>query len=323
MKKVLLLTNHYEGMPLEILKAAVKEDFELRILPEATREALLDNVGEADYLLVSGRLAIDKTVISKAVKVKMIQRTGVGLDNIDLEALKDVGIPLYVNRGVNSESVAEYTVMLMLAALKRCYQINKQVRSGIWKKQATGLKTGLISGKTIGIVGMGNIGKKVAHMLSGFDAKIVYYDAIKMTDEEESEYKVSFVSLDEMLKNSDIITLHCPYNPSEGPLFGREEFSKMKDGAVIINTARGKLIDQASLVEALESGKISTCGIDTFEEEPLSNDCPLYKYDQALLSPHIAGLSYDAFDAMMTLGVENIRAFDKEEIESIEKNRVV
>jgi len=323
MKKVLLLTNHYEGTPLEILKNAVGEAFELRILPEASKEALLNQVGEADYLLVSGRLSIDKEVLAKATKVKMIQRTGVGLDNIDLDGLKENNIPLYVNKGVNSESVAEYAVMLMLAAIKRCYQINNQVRNGIWKKQATGLKTGMLSGKTIGIIGMGNIGKKVAHMLSGFNSQIIYYDAYRLPEEEEKKYGVKYVSFEEMLPMADIISLHCPYDPNTGYLFGKAEFEKMKDASVIINTARGKLIDQTALVDALETGKIATCGIDTFEEEPLGKDCPLLKYEQAILSPHVAGLSYDAFKAMMTLGLENIKNFDCGNKEVIEENRVV
>ena len=323
MKKVILLTNHYERIAFNILKNAVRDDFDLKILPEATRDALLNQVEEADYLLVSGRLSIDEEVISKATNVKMIQRTGVGLDNIDLKCLEENGIPLYVNSGVNSESVAEYAVMLMLATIKRNYQVNTQIRNGVWRKQPTGLITETISGKTVGIVGMGNIGKKVACMLSGFDIRLVYYDINKLDAEDEEKYGILYVPFEEMLGTADIVTLHCPYDSSKGILFGNDEFSKMKDGAVIVNTARGRLIDQEALVKALETGKISACGIDTFEDEPIGKDCPLLKYEQALLSPHIAGLSYDAFDKMMNLGIENIRAFDRGDLVSIEKNKVV
>lgn len=323
MKKTILLSNHYEGTPLQILSEAVGERFTLRVLERAEREELLLKVPEADYLLVSGRLMIDEAVIERAGRLRMIQRTGVGLDNLDLDCLLRRGIPLYVNRGVNAVSVAEHTVMLMLAALKRSYKVNLAMREGIWKKQATGLTTHELSGKCIGLIGMGSIGRTVAKMLSGFDVHILYYDKIRLNEDAERELQVTWAGFSDVLRQADILSLHCGYDPQEGCLIAEEEFAIMKQGAVLINTARGKLVKEDALCGALSSGKLSACGIDTYETEPPVGVSRLAAYEQALLSPHIAGVSYEAFSRMMEQAVANIALFDAGELEAIKENKRV
>ncbi len=321
MKNVILLTNHYEGNPKTILEKCAGDDLEIRMLPKAEREELLRMIPEADYLLVSGRLKIDREVLNRAKKLKMIQRTGVGLDNVDPEAIQEAGVPLYVNRGVNANSVAEYTLTLMLAALKRTWAVNLQMRQGIWKKQETGLRTRELAGKTVGLIGMGHIGQRVARMLIGFDTKTIYYDIVRLPVEKERDLKLVYVSWEELLQGSDIISLHCSYSPGRGSLITRKELAMMKDQVILINTARGKLICQADLVEALRNGKIGACGLDVFEEEPLAEALPLDGLDSVLLSPHIAGLSYEAFSGMMRNAVDNIRAFDRGQLQQIEERR--
>lgn len=315
--KTILLSNHYAGKPLDILKRAVGEDFQLKVLTKAEHGELLDAVTQADYLIVSGRLRIDREVIDRAQRVRMIQRTGVGLDNIDTAYLKSKGIPLYVNRGVNANSVAEYTVMLMLAALKRNYAINSQIRGHIWKKQETGLTTHEIQGKTIGMVGMGNIGKRVAKMLGGFDVNILYTCRRQLPEEEEQRLGICYVTFADLLAQSDLVSLHCPYDPEKGYLIAEDEIGQMKPGAILINTARGKLVKESAAAEALSSGKLSAVGIDVFEEEPVGQACAYLDSPEAILSPHVAGLSYETFVRMMTMAVENIRAFDRGDLECI------
>lgn len=321
--KTLLLTNHYEGAALDILKNAVNGDFNLCVLDTADRECLLKAVPGADYLLVSGRLQIDDEVLTKASKLKMIQRTGVGLDNMDLDAVKRHGIPLYVNAGVNAGSVAEYAVMLMLSCLRRSYFVNTQMRKGIWKKQSTGLTTYELSGKTVGLVGAGKIGRYVAGLLKAFGVKLLYTDKIRLDEAVEKESGLEYVMFEELLRRSDIVSLHCSFDKSAGALMGEKEFALMKDGAVFINTARGGLVDEQALIKALDDGKLSCCGLDVFCEEPLSPEHPLLKREDVLLSPHIAGVSFDAFSRMMQAGVDNIRKFNAGRIEEIEKDRVV
>ena len=315
--KTILLSNHYEGKPLTILRDAVGGAFTLKVLRKADRDELLNSISEADYLLMSGRLGIDREVIDRAGKLRMIQRTGVGLDNVDLEYLCHKGIPLYVNRGINANSAAEYTVMLMLAALKRNYAVNSQMRSGIWKKQETALTTHEMYGKTVGLIGMGNIGTRVARMLSGFDAKIIYTDIRRLPFDEEDRLGAVFCDFEELLCKADIISLHCPYDAAKGYLIAEKEIEQMKDGVVLINTARGKLVRQKAVEEALEKGKIAAVGFDVFEEEPLCGGEALLESMNAYLSPHIAGLSYETFTNMMVSAVENIKAFDRGELASI------
>ncbi len=321
MKNVILLTNHYEGNPKTILEQCAGDDLEIRMLPKAGREELLQMIPEADYLLVSGRLRIEREALEKAGKLKMIQRTGVGLDNMDLDAIREIGIPLYVNQGVNANSVAEYTLTLMLAALKRTWAVNLQMRQGIWKKQETGLQTRELAGKTVGLIGMGQIGQRVARMLIGFDTKTIYHDIVRLSVEKERELKLEYVSWEELLQRSDIISLHCSYSPGRGCLITRKEMAMMKDQVILINTARGKLICQADLEEALQSGKIGACGLDVFEEEPPAEAFPLAGLDNVLVSPHIAGLSYEAFHRMMRSAMDNIRAFDRGQLQQIEERR--
>lgn len=321
MKKTLLLSNHYEGTPLAILKKAVSDRFHLLVLTCAQQNELYERIGEADYLLVSGRLKIDEEAIRRAGKLKMIQRTGVGLDNLDLECLKKQGIPLYVNRGVNAVSVAEHTVMLMLSTLKRSYSVNLQMRKGIWKKQATGLTTHELSGKNIGIVGMGSIGQAVARMLKGFGVNIFYYDMVRLDETLEEQLGVSWVEFSELLAKADILSLHCGYDKKAGSLITEKELALMPEGSILINTARGKLVKEEALIKALETGHLSACGIDTYEMEPPSGITALAAFDQALLSPHIAGVSYEAFSRMMNQAVYNISCFDEGELESIKESR--
>ena len=320
MKKTILLSNHYDEKPFTILQSIVGEEFELKMLSSATQECLEASVRDADYLLVSGRLYIGESVIKNAPRLKMIQRTGVGMDNMDLECFRKHQIPLYVNAGVNAVSVAEHTVMLMLATLRKAYKVNNQLRSGVWKKQATGLTTHELRGKKVGIVGMGTIGKHVVEMLSGFGVEILYFDMQRLSAEQEQMLGVVYTDLKKLLAQVDIITLHCPANGQY--LLDFEEFACMKDGVIIINTARGSLIHTNALVDALKTGKVSGCGIDTYESEPVDSNHPLLEFENAILSPHIAGVTYESFHRMLACGIENIKKFDSGNEKELEEYRV-
>lgn len=317
MIRTILLSNHYEGKPLEILKEAVGSDFILKTLHSVKQEELNEVIRDADYLIASGRLEIGSALLANASRLKMVQRTGVGIDHIDIRSLKNRGIPLYINSGINANSVAEYTVMLMLSALKRSYAVNLQMRKGVWKKQETAVTTHEMAGKTVGIIGMGNIGRRVAQMLSGFNVEIIYTDTRRLSEEDERFLNVSYRKLDELLGRSHIVSLHCPYHPEHGYMIADYEISLMKEGSIIVNTARGKLLKTSAVIDAINKGKISAVGIDVFEEEPLDDVCIYAGYDDAMLSPHIAGLSYEAFERMIQSAVCNIRAFDREDYDSI------
>ena len=159
--------------PFDIVIWEKPTSFELRFLSEQSQNALLNEVENIDYILAGGRLKITREVLDRAVNLKMIQRSGVGLDSLDLDAIKEKGIPLYVNQGVNAESVAEHAILLMLACLRRLPSINRNTKNGIWNKQAQGVQTSELKGKTVGIIGMGNIAQTLVSLLKPFKVNIL------------------------------------------------------------------------------------------------------------------------------------------------------
>ncbi len=317
-----LLTNHYNEIPLSIVKGAVPEGFELVTLDKASKEEIIKKAAKVDYFLVSGRLPIDREVIEAAPKLKMIQRTGVGTDMFDMEVLKEKGIPVYVNMGVNARSVAEHAMMMILSVIRRLTIVNRNVKNGIWQKQDTGVQSNELGGKTVGILGMGNIGRNLAEMLKGFNVKIVYYDMYRLNPYREKELNVEYVTLNEVFERSDIISLHCPLTPETRKIINEETIAIMKKGVIIVNTARGGLIDEAALIKALEMGHIKGAGLDVFEKEPPEKTNPLLNFDNVTVSPHMGGLTYEAFQSMMAGAMENIKMFEEGNKEALEPKRL-
>lgn len=319
----ILHTYRYTGRPWEILRSVVPEGFQIETLMEPTYECLLRQCIDADYLLVSGRLPIDGGVLDCAKHLKMIQRTGVGIEMLDMDVINRHSIPVYVNNGVNARSVAEHTLTLILACLKRLTIIDHQVRKGIWKKQETGTSTHELYGKTVGLVGLGSIGRQVASYLNVFGAKIVYTDLFRQPEEIENKLGIKFIpTFDEMLSQVDILSFHCPLTSANKEMFNAETMAKMKDGIIVVNTARGKLIDEKSLFEALNNGKIAFAGLDVHYDEPMLENDSIKELSNIILTPHIAGLSFEAFHTMMSGAIENIVAFENEEFNLIEKKRI-
>ncbi len=316
----ILHTYRYTGRPWEILQSVVPQGYTIKTLEVPTYDQLLKEVVDADYLLVSGRLPIDKAVLDAAKNLKMIQRTGVGTEMLDKEEIKRRGIPVYVNAGVNARSVAEHTITLMLACLKRIPAIDKQVRQGIWKKQETGTSCHELYDKTVGLVGMGAIGKLVAEYLHVFGAKIVYTDLYRLPAELERRYNATYIpSLEELLPQVDILSLHCPLTAGNKEFINKNTLALMKKNSIIINTARGKLINELDLYNALKNGNICVAGLDVHYEEPIKIENHLLStLDNVILTPHIGGLSFETFQTMMKDAIENIVAFDRGERGSIE-----
>ncbi|MBR5656472.1 MAG: 2-hydroxyacid dehydrogenase [Prevotella sp.] len=320
----ILHTARYTGEPWEILKSVVPSGFTVETLEELSYDCLLSQAVDADYLLVSGRLPIDEGILSVAKHLKMIQRTGVGTEMLDLEAIKRHEIPIYVNGGINARSVAEHTLTLMLCCLKNIPQIDKQVKSGIWKKQQTGVVCKELYGKTVGLVGMGAIGRLVATYLKAFRAKTIYTDLFRLSEEQEGDLCLTYVpSFEEILHQVDILSFHCPLTLENKGMLDADAIKKMKDGAIIVNTARGKLIEPKAIFEALSNGKLRTVALDVHYEEPIQKEYELSKLDNVILTPHIAGLTYEAFHSMMAGAVENIVSFENHNLSQIKDKRIV
>ena len=319
----ILHTARYTGLPLDILKSVCPDGFTIKTLDELSYEQLLKEAVDADYFLVSGRLPIDKPVLDAAKNLKMIQRTGVGTEMLDLDEIRRRGIPVYVNAGVNARSVAEHTVMLILAALKRLPQINKQTHEGVWKKQQVGVTCNELYGKTVGLVGMGNIGRLVASMIQPFGCKVLYTDILRQDEETERNLGISFCKhFEDMLPLIDILSFHCPLTKENMEILNKQSLSMMKRGAIVVNTARGKLINPSDLYDALLSGALKAAALDTHYEEPIMNDYQLSSLDNVILTPHIGGLSYEAFFQMLNKTMENIRLYERKEFEDIVGTRL-
>ena len=320
---IILHTARYSGIPLEILQASCPQGFIVKTLDEACYEQLLKEVANADYFLVSGRLPIDKAVLDSAPHLKMIQRTGVGTEMLDLDEIRKRNIPVYVNAGVNARSVAEHTLTMMLAALKRLPQINAQTHNGVWKKQQQGVTTHELYGKTVGLVGMGNIGRLVATMLQPLGAKVIYTDVFRQKDEVEADLKLTYSeSFEAMLPQCDILSFHCPLTKDNAEMLNKRTLAMMKNDAIIVNTARGKLINPDDLYEALKSGHVKAAALDTHYEEPVKENYKLAELDNVILTPHIGGLSYEAFASMMSEAMNNIQAFEEGRLDEIENKRL-
>jgi len=319
--KTILCTNLYKGIPLQIMEDLRPQGFQFLFPDAQTQEELCQKIVGADYLLAGGRLRITADVLANAGRLRMIQRSGVGLDALDLEAIREKGIPLYVNQGVNAESVAEHALLLMLACLRRLPMIDAQTKSGVWKKQEQGVQTAELCGKTVGLVGMGNVARRLVSLLKPFGVKILYSNLFRESAGYEAENNMTFLTTDEVLRGADIVSLHCALTDETRRLINARSLSGMKDGAILINTARGEIVDAQALAEALRSGKLACAGIDVHEREPIPDRYPLKTADNVILTPHIAGVTADSFRAMMRDAFRNIALFDQGRLDEIEPFR--
>jgi D-3-phosphoglycerate dehydrogenase len=231
-------------------------------------------------------------VIESADRLKVIARAGVGLDNIDVKAAEERGIALINAPESSTQSVAELAMGLMLAVARKIAFSDRRMREGYWaKKEAMGVE---LSGKTLGVIGAGRIGSAVARIAKyGFNMHILYYDVV-CRDDLNKELGAECVSIEELLKRSDIVTIHVPLLPETRHMINEEKLRLMKKTAILINTSRGAVVDTAALVKALSEGWIAGAGLDVFEEEPLSMEHPLTKLDNVVLTPHIGASTKEA-----------------------------
>jgi D-3-phosphoglycerate dehydrogenase len=318
----ILLTNHYTPEVLEVVKSVLPDGFEVIALNEPGSKEIISKAKEADYILVGGRTKIDRSILDAAPQLKMIQRSGVGLDSLDLDAIKERGLSVYVNPGVNARSVAEHTVMLLLASLKNLARVHNTIASGVWKKHELGIHNHELYGKTVGLIGLGHIGKHVAQMLKPFGAEVIYNKRSPLSTEEESNLGVRYVELDDLLRSSHIISLHCSLNKDTRSILNADAIAMMKNGVVLVNTSRGKLIDEGALIEKLRTGKIAAAGLDVYDTEPISESNPLLKMENVILTPHISGITYESFISMMQEAFSNMDAYEKGLLDSIEHKKL-
>ena len=250
-----------------------------------------------------------KEVIERNPKLKMILRWGAGFDSVDIEAAGAKGILVTNTPGANANAVSELAVTLMLTVYRKILEHTDSLRKGAWSKNTYLNSSFSLYGKMVGIVGGGNIGRQVAAKVQAFGAEVQYYDAFRLPEEMEEKCGMKYVSLEELIRTSDVITLHVPLLDSTRHMIGADQLRAMKDGAVIINTARGGLVDDKALCAAVKAGKLLGAGLDGVEEEPLPAGHELLTTPGIVVTPHVGGGTADIGDIIMPMLAKDIRDF--------------
>jgi glyoxylate reductase len=269
---------------------------------------LLEKTRTVDGLICLLTDPIDRRLIENAQNLKVISQVAVGVDNIDLQAAAERGIPVGHTPDLLTDATADLTFALILAAARRLGEGIDYAREGCW--QTWGLTTLLgqdVHGARLGIVGMGRIGQAVARRAAGFDMKILYTSRSRKLNTEKALGAV-YLRLPDLLEQSDIITLHLPLTDETEGLIGKSQFEKMKPHAVLVNTARGAVVDTDALVNALKSGEIGYATLDVTNPEPLPHTHELYKLPNAIVTPHIGSATRSARNDIALLAVENLKA---------------
>lgn len=281
------------------------------VKPSISREELIQEIADYAAILASGpERLFDDEILEPAVRLKIISRTGAGYDEVDIEAATRRGIIVTNTPGAMAETVAELTFLLALALLRIIMIGDRTVRSGVnWRdpniwKSFRGKK---LMGRTLGIVGLGNIGKRVARIAKAFGMKILATDQRPPPPGLLREIGTELVPLRELLQRSDVVTLHVPLTAQTYHMIGERELDAMKPDAILINTARGAVIDEKALTNALRNRKIAGAGLDVYEKEPPDPDCPLLKMDNVVLLPHVGGNTFEGWKNICLMAVDNVK----------------
>jgi D-3-phosphoglycerate dehydrogenase len=277
----------------------------VRYIEEISEPSYAEHIQDADALLIRTQPLTAPTV-AKAPRLKIVSRHGVGYDAIDVAALNTRGIALAVCGDVNSTAVAEHSAMMMLAASKRALRADKSVRGGRWDWR-NNLEAQDLRGRNLLQLGYGRIGRHIVGMMQGFGMHIRAYDPYLSERGWPDAEVLEVTDLAEGLGWADIVSVSVPRG--DRAIIGRAEIAAMRPGAIIVNTARGGVVDEMALIDGLESGKIGAAGLDVFEEEPLPQEHPLTRFDQVMLSPHIAGVTDGAAERMAMGSAQNIIDF--------------
>jgi phosphoglycerate dehydrogenase-like enzyme len=295
-----VLFHYAAGQPLrDRVEQLGEQGLDVVCCPEGVDTAFNEQIEDAQ-ILWHVLQPVTAEVIARAQNLKLIQKLGVGVNTIDLEAAKAKNIAVCNMPGTNSQAVAELTLYLMLGALRQATRLDRACRSGTWYLEAaTKDALGEISGRTVGFVGFGAVPKILAPILQAMGARVIYYAQQPKTDPYE------FAPLESLLEQSDIVSLHVPATPETNGLISRSGLAMMKTGAILINTARGELVDEEALQDALRTGHLSAAGLDVFGQEPVSPQNPLLSLENVVVTPHVAWLTNETLSRCVDVAVRN------------------
>lgn len=294
------------------LKRLEREGFEVDRRFDIQYEELKNVIKEYDAIIVRSRTKVTKEIIDAAPKLKLIARPGVGLDNIDVEYAKKKGIEVVNSPEAPTRSVAELVIALIFSLYRKIPIADRKMKNGIWaKKELVGHE---LKGKTIGIIGCGRIGREVGRLAHALGLNVIGYDIYEIPEKVIKELDMKVVSnLKDLLKESDIVTLHVPLTNNTKGMIGKEELQLMKRTAIIINTSRGGIVKESDLLEALKNGTIAGAGLDVYSEEPPKSDLlkELISLDNVVATPHIGATTEEAIKANTRIVVDKIISFFK------------
>lgn len=280
---------------------------ELFVYDLSTNEETKERIRDADIVLCN-KTSMTRDVLESAQNLKYIGLFATGFNNVDLDYTNKKGITVCNVPGYSTEAVAQHTFALILEVISRVSDYNKTVKDGDWVKSKTfsyfPIPIFELSGKTIGIVGLGSIGIRVAEIAKAFGMNVIFYNRSNKNIDGMTQ-----VDFDTLLKESDIVTLHCPLNSQSDSIMNKDAFAKMKDNSIFINTARGGLVDEYALKEALLCGKLLGAGLDVLRKEPMDENCPLINIDNCIITPHIAWASLETRRRLLKIVVDNIEKY--------------
>lgn len=259
--------------------------------------------GDVDVVILRGSKPFTARVLETAKGLKLIAKHGAGVDSVDLEAADRLGISVAVAAGANAYAVAEHAVAMMMALVRNLNTLDQAVRKGGWQS-ATWMGRDF-RGSVVGLVGYGNIGRHTAQLATALGARVI---VLSRNPAKVDGYETE-TSLDRLLPQVDVLSLHCPLTDQTRGLICQRELGLLKPGAIVINTARGAVMDESALIQSISSGHLGGAGLDTFEREPIASDNPLLKMDRVILTPHVAGVTRDAATRVGTTTAQNIIDF--------------
>ena len=290
----------------ELARELAPAGLDLVLAPESGAE-LTNALGTAQFMVCYPGVKMPPAFYRSAPNLRLVQLLSAGYDAVDLEAARAAGVPVCNNGGANAISVAEHAIMLMLTVSRRVVWQHSSVSGGRWRGNGPAPAMYELHDKTLGIVGLGTIGKKVARLARAFGMKVIYTDVRRLTEDEEDAIGVKFRLLKELMSASDFISLNVPLNASTRHMIGAGELALMKPTAIIVNTSRGPVIDEPALTKVLSKGKIFGAGLDVFDQEPPPANNPLLQLDNVVLTAHFAGPTSDNHIARFRNAYDNIQ----------------
>ena len=300
----------YPPLPKAIMDVAhgmVPAGYELDVL-DREDPRFAQAIQDAEYFIGLARGGMGPDFYRGAPRLKLIQLISAGYDRLDLAAARQAKVPVANNGGSNSVAVAEHTLMLILAVYKKLAWHHHNVITGKWRVgDFSQTRTYELAGKTLGIVGLGTIGKKVAKRAQAFDMHVQYYDIVRLTEHAEDALDVRFVLFPELLRTSDVVSLHVPLTNATRGMMGAREFATMKRSAILFTTCRGPVVDEAALQVALASGQIAAAGLDVMVEEPPAANHPLFGLENITITPHSAGPTWENWAKAFRNAFDNVQ----------------